>query len=202
MARTRAVDHDVKKRAILDFATKLFAREGYERASMAQIALEGKVSKALVYHYFVSKEQLLFDVIAAHLDELCQLIENENDASLDPEENLLNLVKLLLQTYSHADIKHRVIINELTSLQEDKQELLRAKERYLVNIVANAILKINPDLNDDVSLLKPITMSLFGMLNWNYMWFKEDGEISREQYAEIVTQLTIRGVREKLVISL
>jgi hypothetical protein len=44
-------------------------------------------------------------------------------------------------------------------------------------------------------LLTPVTMSLFGMLNWVYTWFRDDGPLSREAYAEIVTRLMLEGVR-------
>ena len=40
----------------------------------------------------------------------------------------------------------------------------------------------------------PVTMSLFGMLNWVYLWFRDDGPITRNDYAEIVTTLMMSGV--------
>lgn len=51
MARTRAADFDDKRRSILDSAAAVFAKLGMEHASMAQIAKENNVSKALLYHY-------------------------------------------------------------------------------------------------------------------------------------------------------
>jgi AcrR family transcriptional regulator len=70
MARPIAADHDEKRRAILKAAARLFASQGFDRASMAEIALACRVSKALLYHYYASKDQLLFDIIRAHLDDL------------------------------------------------------------------------------------------------------------------------------------
>jgi len=40
----------------------------------------------------------------------------------------------------------------------------------------------------------PVTMSLFGMLNWVYMWFREDGTLSREDYAKVATTLILEGI--------
>ena len=71
MARTRATDYDDKRRAILHRAARLFADDGYDRASMASIAADCGVSKALLYHYYDSKDALLFDVIGEHLEILC-----------------------------------------------------------------------------------------------------------------------------------
>ena len=42
-------------------------------------------------------------------------------------------------------------------------------------------------------LLKPLTMSLFGMLNWNYMWFRPGGPLGREDYARLAVGLVLDG---------
>ncbi len=65
MARSRARDHDEKREAILHRAAIVFARDGYDRASMAGLAAEIGVSKALLYHYHASKEALLYDMSEA-----------------------------------------------------------------------------------------------------------------------------------------
>ena len=55
--------------------------------------------------------------------------------------------------------------------------------------------RINPDLHQGRPLLMPVTMSLFGMMNWVYMWFKDGGPITREDYADIATSLILEGVK-------
>jgi hypothetical protein len=40
----------------------------------------------------------------------------------------------------------------------------------------------------------PVTMSLFGMMNWVYMWFRDGGIITREDYAEVATTLVLEGI--------
>ena len=44
-------------------------------------------------------------------------------------------------------------------------------------------------------MLKPVTMSLFGMLNWHYMWFREQGAVSREAYADLATTVLLEGAQ-------
>ena len=56
MARSRALDYDDKRLAILKRSAQLFAEQGYERSSMAQLAASCGVSKALLYHYYDSKD--------------------------------------------------------------------------------------------------------------------------------------------------
>ena len=70
MARTRAADFEEKQRVILDHAAQVFADQGMEKASMSQIATVAQVSKALLYHYYPSKDALIFAIITTHLTTL------------------------------------------------------------------------------------------------------------------------------------
>jgi TetR/AcrR family transcriptional regulator len=194
MARTRANDYDEKRRAILDRSAELFAAHGYDRASMSKIAEACGVSKANLYHYYRDKEELLFDVIRFHLEELLEVVEAADRPDLEPSERLRDLVAALLEAYRDADAQHNVQINGLRLLPADRQAELKAMERELVRIFSDAVAGVAPQIRG-TKLLKPVTMSLFGMVNWHYLWFKDTGEISRADYADIVARLVVDGTR-------
>lgn len=195
MARTRAKDHDTKRADIMKVAARTFADSGYHGASMSALAKACGVSKALIYHYYDSKEALLFDIIESHLSDLIEAVETANTQGGDPETRLRFLVVALLDAYQDADAEHKVQINAMSALPEDYHVQLRELERQLVVIFADAVRELNPELFQDRPLLKPVTMSLFGMLNWMFMWFREGGPISREDYARLATDLLVNGVR-------
>jgi TetR/AcrR family transcriptional regulator len=195
MPRSRARDYDDKRDAILHRAAVAFARDGYDRASMAGLAGECGVSKALLYHYYASKEALLFGILSNHLEALVDAVEAADDLGLPPAERLGRLVAGLLDAYRDADAEHKVQINALGLLPEPEQAELKALERKLVAIFSDAVRAVEPKAFDDGRLLKPVTMSLFGMLNWFYMWFREGGPISREEYAALATKMLVNGVR-------
>jgi TetR/AcrR family transcriptional regulator len=192
MARPRAVDHDDKRRTILKAAARLFADGGYDRSSMAEVAKACGVSKALVYHYYVSKDVLLYDIIRLHLDELVAAVEDANGHDEVPRERLVRLASALLDAYRDADAEHKIQINELKKLPPEQQDELRDLERRLVGIFAAAIAAAVPSLAGG-GLLKPVTMSLFGMLNWHYLWFRPGGPVSREDYARLAVTLAVDG---------
>lgn len=194
MARTRANDYDEKRRAILDRSAELFAAHGYDRASMSKIAEACGVSKANLYHYYKDKEELLFDVIRFHLEELLEVVEAADRPDLAPEHRLRELVGALLEAYRDADAQHNVQINGLRLLPADRQAELKAMERELVQIFSDAVAGVAPQLKG-TKLLKPVTMSLFGMINWHYLWFKGTGEVTRADYAGLVAQLIVDGTR-------
>lgn len=194
MARPRSADHDIKRRAILDRSAKLFAQHGYDRTSMAEVASACGVSKALLYHYHASKETLLFDILSVHLQELLDAA-NAVSTSLQPRERLRALVGALLNAYRDADQQHKIQINEMSKLPQEQQKALIGMERDLVAVFAAAIADVLPAIGRNKTLLKPVTMSLFGMLNWHYMWFREGGTMNREDYAELATTVLVEGAR-------
>jgi TetR/AcrR family transcriptional regulator len=194
MARTRASDYDDKRRAILDRSAQLFSEHGYDRASMNRIAQACGVSKANLYHYYEDKEELLFDVIRFHLEELLEVVEAADRPGLAPQERLRALVGALLEAYRDADSQHNVQISSLRFLPAERQDELKGMERELVARFSEAVTGVAPQLKGS-KLLKPVTMSLFGMVNWHYLWFHGSGPVTRDDYAELVTRLIADGTR-------
>ena len=192
MARPRSAEYDDKRQAILDRSAVVFAEHGYDRASMAEVARACGVSKALLYHYYVNTEELLYDILHAHLQVLVDAV-NAVDATLPARPRLRALVAALLEAYRDADDEHKIQLNELSRLPPRQKKILTDMERELVRVFAGAIAAVNPALDGDNALLKPVTMSLFGMVNWHYMWFREGKALTREDYADLVTTLLVEG---------
>lgn len=204
MARTRAIDYAAKEETILRTAARLFSQEGVERASMAMVAAECGYSKALLYHYYDSKESMLFDIVTRHVELLIEVVtlaadkqnaeqpSAENKTSLS-EQKLGAMVAALLDAYGANEEQHRIQLAGLSSLSAERLAAVNALERTLVDRFADVIAQLMPDKTTRDSLLKPVTMSLFGMLNWHYMWFREQGPMSRQAYANLATQLIVHG---------
>lgn len=196
MARTRAQDFEEKQRVILDAAAQVFAEQGMEKASMAQVAARAQVSKALLYHYYPGKDALIFAIITTHLEELDAAIAAADDTALPPDQRLRRLVGAVLESYRGADDQHKVQLNATAALSDDQKAAITALERGIVRRFSVVLDQINPDLNDrDRPLLMPVTMSLFGMMNWVYMWFRDGGRISRDDYADVATTLILEGIK-------
>ncbi len=192
MARTRALDYDAKREAILHKSADLFAQFGYGGTSISMIAQACNVSKALLYHYYPDKEAILFDVLSAHLEDLIAVVEAAAAKADAGEAKLFALSEALLEAYRGADSQHQSQIANLKLLPEDKKQILRGLERRLVDIFAQAIADALPQIGSGPHL-KAVTMSLFGMLNWHYLWFREGKGLSRADYARMATQLILAG---------
>ncbi|MBC7285140.1 TetR/AcrR family transcriptional regulator [Hoeflea sp.] len=195
MARTIAKDHEAKREAILHTAASFFAEHGFDRASMGKLAEACGVSKALIYHYYPSKDALLFDILDTHLTALVEVVEAAASEPGTPQSRLRALIKAILVAYRDSDAEHKVQLDALSSLPEDNQRHLRALQRRLVTSMSEAVRAIEPDrFSGRPDLVGPVTMSVFGMLNWFYLWHKPGGPIDRDAYADIVADLVIGGL--------
>ena len=196
MARTRASDFEKKQHGILMSAATVFAEQGMEKASMAQIASRSNVSKALLYHYYPSKDVLIFAIIHTHLVELEASVAAAVDDSLPPAVQLRVLVGVVLDKYRGADDAHQVQLIGTATLSEEQRGEIRSAERQIVRHFSAVLRRIRPQIdNPERPLLLPVTMSLFGMMNWVYMWFRDGGLITREDYAEVATTLILEGIK-------
>jgi len=193
MARPRAQDYDDKRDAMLHHAARLFALQGYDRTSLSDIAAVLGVSKTLFYHYYNSKDALLFDIIHSHLAKLVDVAEAAHASVANPRERLHRVICAILDCYRDADAEHKIQINHLGQLPEHQQKTLKQLERRLVDVMVSNVAAINPNVKKE--LIKPLAMSIFGTLNWKYMWFREGGTVSAEDYAELVTTLFSNGIR-------
>ncbi|MEM6324582.1 MAG: TetR/AcrR family transcriptional regulator [Pseudomonadota bacterium] len=195
MARPVAKDHDAKRLAILKTAARVCAEEGVARASMSVIARACGISKATIYHYYDSKEALLFDILDSYLaalrDRLCAV-----DAPLAPApEQLHRITRETLLAYEGMDHEHKIQTEVMALLSPPQQEVLRGYQRDMVARMGAILAALAPDtLRNDPAKLREATMSVFGMLNWFYMWNRSAGRRERERYAAQVARMTIGGV--------
>lgn len=195
MARTIAKDHDQKRDQILKAAAKVFATEGFDRASMTQLARECGISKANIYHYYDGKHAILFDILDSYLSALRDRIVGIDVTGLDPQARLLRTVSEILLAYQGADHEHQVQISGMSALPDDQQKRMRRYQRDMVSYVSDTIRAVAPDVfGDDDAKLRATTMSVFGMLNWYYMWNTGAGSKARDDYAQLVSDLTLHGV--------
>ena len=196
MARTIAKDHDEKRGQILKSAAKVFAEAGYDRASMTQLARECGISKANIYHYYDSKEAVLFGLLDTYLRELRDRVCGVELEGCSAEEKLRRIVSEILLAYQGADHEHQVQISAMGALPEDQQQLLRGYQRELVKIVSGALREVAPEVfGGEAGKLRAATMSVFGMRNWYYMWNSGAGSQARADDARLAADMILNGAK-------
>ncbi|MGE4326431.1 MAG: TetR/AcrR family transcriptional regulator [Pseudodonghicola sp.] len=195
MARTIAKDHDHKRAQILTAAAKVFAEEGFDRASMTKLAKECGISKANIYHYYDSKDAILYDILDSYLSSLRDRILAVDTEGLSPAERLRRVLREILRAYQGADHEHQVQISALSALPEDQQDQMRAYQRDMVKFMGQCLHDLAPEVfAAHPGKLRGATMSVYGMLNWYFMWNSGAEAHERDDYADLVCNLTLRGV--------
>ncbi|MBH5323450.1 TetR/AcrR family transcriptional regulator [Aurantiacibacter sediminis] len=191
MARPRAADYDERRAAIIAQAARLFARRGFNGTSVADIASGCDMSKSLLYHYYPSKEDLLYEVMSSHVEMLFE----EASACERIEGTASNKLKALLTTfmghYHGAADAQKVLLNELHNLPAERRATIVSHQREIVDCVQRLLLEARPDCCATPALARARTMLLFGMLNWTMNWYKPDGPVATEALLDMMVEMAL-----------
>ena len=103
-----------KRRAILDAAIRVFARQGFHSARVSDVAAEAGVAYGLVYHYFDSKDQMLNELFSERWSLLLDAIREADDELDTPQEKLKAAAGFIIESYRHNPELMKVIIIEVT----------------------------------------------------------------------------------------
>jgi len=193
MPRGRAKNYDDQRELILGRAATLFANRGYPSTSMNEVAQACGLSKATLYHYYDDKYAILVSITEGHVQRLHALVAEVAAERLAPEAHLRELVTRIVEAYAGAQHAHRVLTDDVRFLNDADRERILGKEREVVTGFAKAVIALRPDLKR-AKLAKPMTMLLFGMINWMFTWLKPRGELDHAAIAPMVADLFLGGL--------
>jgi AcrR family transcriptional regulator len=194
MARTQAADYDERKEAIVEAAAALYARRGFNGASVADLAERCKTSKSLIYHYYQSKEDILFDVMISHVRGLEEATREVIAGGGDASEKLRRLTHGFMALYVGAADRHKVLLNELDNLDDKRRTEIVQTQRGLIEIVQQVLAEIEPKLKTHTGENYAAAMLFFGMINWTHTWFDASGPVSADAIADMAVNLTLDGL--------
>ena len=201
MARPLSADHHLKRDSILDAAAQCFADLSYPAASMASVAAKVGASKARIYHYYDSKEALLFDLLDRYTQRLLAVIgETEARAQrkkLNDRQALHELVRAFLAEYETSATRHVALLNDTKFLSDalddslgvSQRALVLQRQRDVVSAFTRFLRRAYPQRLNDANQTA-VTMMLFGMINWTFTWLRPDGPMSYADFAnEVIATL-------------
>jgi AcrR family transcriptional regulator len=193
MARGRAASYHTQREDILTRAAELFALRGYAGTSMNDVAGACGISKPALYHYVKDKSQLLGEIASSHVTRLQHLVDEVQSLKLPPEDCLRQLIERFVREYAGARHAHRVLTEDIKFLEVQEQQRLLGQQREVVAGFAKAVQQARPELSK-TDLGTPLTMLLFGMMNWMFTWLRPDGSLSHEQMGPVVADLFLGGL--------
>ena len=190
MARPQSPDYDKRRDTILSAAARLYAKRGFQGASVADLAKACGTSKSLIYHYFPAKDDVLYDVMTSHLDALVEAADMATRSG-SAEQQLRTLTLAFMRLYAGAANSHKVLLNELDNLPTARRAEVIAKQRRIIASVEALVLQLRPDAGAHAL---PLAMLFFGMINWTHTWFNPEGPVMPEQLADMAVRLMLEGI--------
>jgi len=199
MARPKSSQHEIKRDEILDVAAQCFAERSYPAASMNDIAAAGGTSKARLYHYYESKEAILFDLLDRYTQRLLAVIGQAEATAqrrnLDERAALHELVRSFLQEYETSATRHVALLHDTKFLGEVQRELILNRQRDIVSAVTRFLRRAYPSRLSAANQ-SAVAMMLFGMINWTFTWLRPGGPMSYAAFAEEVIAMLDRGLTQ------
>ncbi len=196
MARPKSATHDLKREEILEVAASCFAASSYPSASMNDLANALGTSKARLYHYYDSKQAILFDLLDRYTLLLVELVAEVQAQAVQskrsPQETVHSVVKRFLQTYESSATRHIALLHSTQFLNEAQRGLVVERQRQLVSALGDMLSKAYPNRVHAQNKI-PLTMMLFGMINWTFTWLRPQGPLSYDAFAQEVIDTLENG---------
>ena len=193
MARTRSENYDGIHQGILTTACGLFAKQGYMRSSIAELADACKLSRGALYHYFDSKEAILLAILDAHVRQMIADVEVAVSGASTALEQFRAAIRAIVALNARSTNEQRLILNDLSFLSEDEQKTIKALERQLVDMVSDLLIRLDKEGKIVKRTKKVYTMMLFGILNFSHTWYDPKGSIDPKEFADMVVDLFLKG---------
>jgi AcrR family transcriptional regulator len=174
-------------------AAKLFSIKGYKETSMEDIALAAKLSKGGMYHYFDSKEEILYCILTNFMDLLLAGLEADIGNLEDPTDKVRYVISHHVQVYVAHIYSAKALLNEVYNLSARKLAKIKSQEKLYFSIISG-VLSLYVGHNLDKENLTVVTFNLLGMSNWIYSWYDPRGAINPERLSQIIFQNFISGL--------
>lgn len=179
-------------------AAALIARKGFEATSMRDLGKAMGGSLAGLYHYFSSKEDLLFQLQYRTFMSLLESQQQVAATSGTPEARLARLITGHLRYYEQHTNELKACTFELESLTGTSYETVEGiRRRYyqLMSTVVADVMGGRSSNGKETRRSRHATLFVFGMLNWIFMWYEPSRHGSVDQIGEEMCEFVLHGLR-------
>jgi AcrR family transcriptional regulator len=178
---------------VLAHASRIFCEKGYEGASMRDLSRATGMSLAGLYHYFESKEELLYLIQKHTFNSLIAILRVRLEASSDPEERLRIFIHSHVE-YSLANKEAlKVLVHEDETLKDSRGAEIAAIKREYYHICLELLEELRRERGLEFSGRLAV-LSLFGMINWIYTWHNPRVDPDAKALSRQMGEIFLNGV--------
>jgi AcrR family transcriptional regulator len=162
----KAKKQAVKRQKIIEAGSRLVVQKGIEKTSLADIAEEAGISKGSLYYYYASKNELIFDITEAHINQISEnlfTIIEESKGNASWEE----LLKILFERILDADTRgrlHLYLVQQALNDNNDLKQRFRKKYQEWKIMITEGFAMLEPNVTNQNVLSSLIIAALDGFL--------------------------------------
>lgn len=180
---------------ICQAAAKVFYQKGYLSATLADVANAAGLTKGAIFHYFSTKEELLFLILYRYTDTaLRELIENLESFN-SPNDRIFTYIYLFTMKYKEKQFESRLALNEVVNLPEKYLNIIEEKQREFVNILRLLVENLLDKKEKKPESVTLLTYSLLGMCTWPYRWFNLEGKATTEDLTMVIYKVFMGQIK-------
>ncbi|ALL79243.1 hypothetical protein AD006_32165 (plasmid) [Pseudonocardia sp. EC080610-09] len=179
---------------IVNRAALLLDRRGVDQVSMTDIAEEVGLAKPSLYHYFASKDEILYSIHVNTIEPLLSGLRARIAAQASPDVMLRGILSDLFELMDDYPGHIRVFFESSRRLPPEFLEPVRKREREYDELVMSVIEQgIREGYYRGIDP-RTATLALFGMANWSYQWYQPGGPVRGQEFAERFYDIFVNGV--------
>jgi TetR/AcrR family transcriptional regulator, cholesterol catabolism regulator len=175
-------------------AAEIFHERGFDATSMSSIASAVDLTKAGLYYYIESKEDLLYAIVDFAMERLETAVVEPSRQLPDPQERLLSIVTRHAQLLTEGNKAITILTDEIDGLKPKHRKQILDRKRAYFELVRGTLEELHAqgklrDVDPTVA-----AFSLFGTLLWLPRWFHVGGALNSEQVVRNIVSFVTGGL--------
>jgi AcrR family transcriptional regulator len=175
-------------------AAEIFHERGFDATSMSSIASAVDLTKAGLYYYIESKEDLLYAIVNFAMERLEATVIEPSRQHSDPQERLLSIVTRHAQLLTEGNKAITILTDEIDGLKPKHRKQILDRKRAYFDLVRGTLDELHAQ--GKLRAVDPTVaaFSLFGTLLWLPRWFHVGGELTSEKVVENIVSFVTGGL--------
>src|SRR5438874_4618891 len=182
-----------RRESILRASAEVFRRRGYNRSTIEEIAAELLLTKAGVYHYFRSKQEILEQLCDQAMGAAERAAEGAQAAGDGPAEQLSRM----LGEYARSLMEEPAFTVLMRHLDEVGEASLANLQRRRKGIESRFRMVVDEGARQGVFEVGDSRIAVFGMIgaiNWIYAWYEREGRLPAAEVRSVLVSLAMNGI--------
>jgi AcrR family transcriptional regulator len=190
-----AAEPDSRRAEICRAAARIFRDHGFDATAMSDIARSLRMTKAGLYHYFPSKEAMLFEIMTFGLERMDEEVITPARGVRDPLARLRQMIVQHARIITRAEGVVAQLFHEQRALPAHMRKVVSDQERRYFHLMRDTLKEIRASgrLRRDVDV-SVAALSTIGMVQWLPRWFRPDGRLTIDQAARRIADLAFAAV--------